>query len=287
MAQILIPLGLAILMAAVGLETRLDDFRALLAARRAVVLGLLVQWLALPVLAIAVAHAFALPAPAAIGLVIVAAAPGGVTANFVTLMARGDVALSVTLTLATSLAAPLVAPSWIAFAFARFADEAVAVAVPFGPTIGAIAVTTVLPLLAALAVAHRRPDLADRARPHLRRVSTAVFTVIVGAAIVTQWSALRESGLAVGPAVFAHVLLAVAAVAALARLAGLSAARTVALVQTTGLRNVALALTVAISLLGRPDVAVTATVYVLAMNVVALAVVAARRRLPEVKEPGA
>ncbi|MCE1237187.1 MAG: hypothetical protein LWW93_12625 [Hyphomicrobiales bacterium] len=285
MASLLIPLGLAILMAAVGLETRLEDFRALARARAAVALGLVTQWLVLPILAAIVAEIFALPAPLAVGLVLVAAAPGGVTANFVTLMAAGDVALSVSLTVATSLAAPLVAPLWIDLAFARFADETVAVAVPFGPTVGAIFLTTVLPLLAALALGRRRPDLADRARPHLRRLSTIVFAIIVTAAIAAQWTALAEHGLAVGPAALVYDLAAVALVAAAAAILGLARPRTAALVQTTGLRNVAVALTVAISLLGRPDVAVAATVYVFVMNAVALAHVAwTRRRLSEVKD---
>lgn len=285
MAQILIPLGLAILMAAVGLETRLDDFRALAQARAAVALGLLTQWLVLPILAAIVAEIFALPAPLAVGLVLVAAAPGGVTANFVTLMAAGDVALSVSLTVAGSLAAPLVAPLWIDLAFARFADETVAVAVPFGPTVGAIFLTTVLPLVAALTLGHRRPDLADRARPHLRRLSTVVFAIIVATAIAAQWSALVAHGLAVGPAALVYDLAAVAFVAAAAAILGIGRPRVAALVQTTGLRNVAVALTVAISLLGRPDVAVAATVYVLVMNAVALAHVAwTRRRLSEVKD---
>ncbi len=285
MAQSLIPLGLAILMAAVGLETRLEDFRALTRARAAVALGLLTQWVALPILAAIVAEIFALPAPLAVGLVLVAAAPGGVTANFVTLMAAGDVALSVTLTVVVSLAAPLVAPLWIDLAFARFADETVATTVPLGPTVGAIFVTTVLPLLAALAVGHRRPDLAARVRPHLRRLSTVVFAIIVAAAVAAQWSLLAEHGLAVGPAALAYDLAAVAFVAVAASILGIDRARLAALVQTTGLRNVAVALTVAITLLGRPDVAVAATVYVFVMNAVALAHVAwTRRRLSKVKD---
>lgn len=285
MASILIPLGLAILMVAVGLETRLSDFRALVGAPRAVALGLIVQIVGLPLLAAQLAAIFALPAPHAVGLVLLAAAPGGVTANFVTLMARGDVALSVTLTVATSLAAPLTVPLWVGWAFARFADESVAVAMPFAPTIGAIFLTTVLPLVIGVSIAHRRPEFALVAKTWARRVSTIVFLVIVTAAVAAQWSALRASGLSIGPATLAFDLVALAVVIATSVLLRLPRPRTAALIQTTGLRNVAVALTVAVTLLGRPDVAVAATVYVAVMNAVALLHVAwTRSRLSNVKD---
>lgn len=285
MASILIPLGLAILMIAVGLETRLGDFRALSRAPCTVALGLVAQIVGLPLLAAGIATVFALPAPHAVGLVLLAAAPNGVTANYVTLMARGDPALSVTLTVATSLAAPVTVPLWVGLAFAHFTDESVTIALPFGPTLAAIFVTTVLPLLAGLTIAHRRPDLVIRVKPLIRRVSTAVFVAIVTAAIATQWSALVARGPAVGPAAAAFDLAATGAMVTASWLAGISSARATALVQTTGLRNVAVALTVAITLLGRPEVAVAATIYVLVMNAVAMLHVAWRRsHLSEIKD---
>ncbi|NLH82634.1 MAG: hypothetical protein GX458_17575 [Phyllobacteriaceae bacterium] len=285
MAAVLIPLGLAVLMRAVGLETRLDAFRALAGAPAAVALGLLAQLVGLPLLAALLAESFALPTPHAVGLVLLAAAPGGVTANFVTLMARGDVALAVTLTVVTSLAAPLTVPFWVGFAFDRFADENVAVVLPFAPTLGAVFATTVLPLLIGVVLADRRPAFAARSRPWTRRISTVVFVVVVAAAVAAQGSALVHDGLTVGPATLALDLAALAVVIGLSGLLGVSSARRAALIQTTGLRNVAVALTVAVTLLGRPDVAVAATVYVAVMNAVALLHVAWRRaHLSEVKD---
>lgn len=287
MAAVLVPLGLAVLMFAVGLETRLDAFRALARAPAAVALGLLVQWAGLPLLAVGLAAIFALPPPHAVGLVLLAAAPVGVTANFVTLMARGDVALSVTLTIVTSVVAPLAVPFWVGLAFARFADERVTVSLPFLATFGAVFATTVLPLVVGLALAHRRPDLAGRAEPWTRRVSTVVFVVVVAVAVVAQGPALLRDGLAVGPAALALDLSALAATIGLSALLGVPSTRRAALIQTTGLRNVAVALTVAVSLLGRPEIAVAATVYVAVMNAVALLHVAHRRaRLSEVKDGG-
>ena len=279
---LVIPLGLAFLMLCVGLETRLADFRALARAPVGVAVGLVAQIVGLPLLAAGLAHLLGLPPVHAVGLVLLAAAPGGVTANFVTLMGRGDVALCVTVTVLGSLAAPLTVPVVVGLAFAGFAGDGIALALPLGPTVGAVFVTTVVPLLIGLALAERRPAAVARLRSPLRRISFLVFLAIVATAVLSQWTALVASWREVGVAALALNLAAMGLAALLGRLAGVAAPGRVALAISGGLRNVALALTVAIGLLGRPDVAVAATVYVFVMNATALALVAAlRRRRPK------
>ena len=283
---LIIPLGLAFLMLCVGLETRIADFRALAQAPLGVAAGLVSQIVGLPLIAIGVAHLLGLPAAHAVGVVLVAAAPGGVTANFVTLMAAGDVALCVTVTVLGSLAAPLTVPIVVGLAFHLFAGDAVALSLPLGPTIGAVFVTTVAPLVVGIVAAERRAEVVARARPILRRASFVVFLVIVVTAIASQWSALVASWTVVGLADILLNLTAMAAAATLGRAVGVKAPGLVALSISGGLRNIALALTVAIGLLGRPDIAVAATVYVFVMNASALAMVALRRRGQLVRDQG-
>ncbi len=287
MPTLVIPLGLAFLMLCVGLETRIADFRAVAHAPAGVAAGLAAQILGLPILAGLLAHVLGLPPVHAVGLVLVAAAPGGVTANFVTLMGRGDVALCVTVTVLGSLAAPLTVPLVVGIAFTLFAGGTVALSLPLGATIGAVFVTTVVPLLIGLALARRRPEAVARRRAMLRRASFVVFLAIVATAVLSQWTALAASWSEVGIAALALNLTAMALAALLGRAVGVASPGLVALAVSGGLRNIALALTVAIGLLGRPDVAVAATVYVFAMNASALALVALRRRasgLSDVKE---
>ena len=283
---LIIPLGLAFLMLCVGLETRIADFRALAHAPLGVAAGLLSQIVGLPLIAIGVAHLLGLPAAHAIGVVLVAAAPGGVTANFVTLMAAGGGALCVTVTVLGSLAAPLTVPIVVGLAFNLFAGDTVALSLPLGPTIGAVFVTTVVPLIIGIAAAERRAEAVARARPILRRASFVVFLVIVVTAIASQWSALVASWKVVGLADILLNLTAMAVAAALGRAVGVKAPGLVALSISGGLRNIALALTVAIGILGRPDIAVAATVYVFVMNASALALVAMRRRSRVVRDQG-
>ena len=278
MSTLIIPLGLAFLMLSVGLETRLADFRALARAPLGVAAGLLAQIVGLPLLAWGIAVALGLPPVHAVGLVLVAAAPGGVTANFVTLMARGDVALSVTVTVLGSLAAPLTVPLVVGLAFALFAGDGVSLSLPLGPTIGAVFVTTVVPLIVGLAIAEKRPDRVARVRPLLRRLSFLVFLAIVTTAIASQWDALVASWREVGLAALVFDAAAMVLSVVLGRIVRAGRPGLVALAISGGLRNIALALTVAIGLLGRPDVAVAATVYVFTMNALALGLVAYERR---------
>ena len=267
-------------MLCVGLETRREDFRALARAPWGAAAGLVTQIVGLPLIAWAVAVATGLPPVHAVGLVLVAAAPGGVTANFVTLMARGDVALCVTLTVVGSLMAPLTVPLVVGLAFTIFAGDGVALSLPLGPTIGAVFVTTVVPLLAGIRIAEVWPERIEGARTVLRRASFLVFLTIVVTAVASQWTALVAAWAVVGLAALALNVAAMGLAAAFGRFVGVTRPGLAALVISGGLRNIALALTVAIGLLDRPDVAVAATVYVFAMNATALAFVAvARRRL--------
>lgn len=284
----IIPLGLAFLMLCVGLETRLADFRALARAPLGVAAGLLAQIVCLPLLAWAIAVGLGLPPVHAIGLVLVAAAPGGVTANFVTLMARGDVALSVTVTVLGSLAAPLTVPLVVGVAFAALAGDGVSLSLPLGATIGAVFVTTVVPMIVGLALAERWPERVARVRPGLRRLSFLVFLAIVVTAVASQWTALAAAWREVGLAALLLDAAAMALSIGLGRFVGVGRPGLAALAISGGLRNIALALTVAIGLLGRPDVAVAATVYVFAMNALALAFVAweRRRHLSQIKDDG-
>ena len=104
---VFLPLSLAVVMAGLGLHLTLADFRRVLQVPRAVAVALVVQSLLLPPVAIGLCLAFKLPGELALGLVLLAASPGGVTANLFSHIARGDVALNITLTAINSLLALL------------------------------------------------------------------------------------------------------------------------------------------------------------------------------------
>lgn len=268
-----VPLALAYLMFTVGLDVRPGDFGALARAPAVVVAGFVAQMAGLPLVGYAIATGLALPPALAVGLMILAAAPGGVTSGFVTAMARGDVALSVVLTVGTSLAAIVSVPLVVGLALQGFTGEATAVALPVGRTVAAILVTVIVPLVAALAVARRWPAGVARARGAMRRVGVGVFLALIGIAIAGEWRTIAAEAPRIGLAVVLLNLATMALGYGIGRLAGADPARARAILIECGLQNVALALLVAGPVLRRPELGNVATVYALVMNLSALALI--------------
>lgn len=108
-----IPEMLALVMLGMGLTLTGRDIVALRSAGRPVLTGICLQFLVMPLCAWVLARAFSLPAELAIGLILVGAAPGGTASNVVTYLARGDVALSIAMTTASTLLAPVMTPLWV------------------------------------------------------------------------------------------------------------------------------------------------------------------------------
>jgi BASS family bile acid:Na+ symporter len=216
-----IPGLVAVSMAAVGLDLTVDDFRAVGRQPRAVGAALLVQLLALPPLAGAIARLVALPPPAAAALVIIAAAPMGAITNLYVSMAGAGVALSVTLTAAASVVGAAAMPFVAAAALDVLLGAHTGVRVPVGPTVLRLLAVAVVPVGAGMLVRRRRPALARRWGAPLRLAS------MVAVLFVAAWAAAREWGHVgplAGPAMLAGALYTTAA-GALGWLAGPLASR--------------------------------------------------------------
>lgn len=272
--DVLLPVALAYLMLVVGLETPPRAFAVLLATPRAVLVGFVAQTAVLPALAFGIAYGLRLPPEAALGLVIVAAAPGGVTAGFATTLLRGDAALSICLTALTSLAALVSVPTVVGLAIAGFGAGAGQAELPVAATLAALALTTVFPVATAQLVQRLWPAGCRRWLPMARRLGTVVFLLIIGGAVLAQWRAILAEGGRVLVAVLLLNVLAMAAGWGLARVAGLAGARRRAIAIECGLQNVALALLVAGPILGRPELGGPATVYAFLMNITLLCLLA-------------
>lgn len=274
-----IPLGLAYLMFTVGLEVKPGSFRALGGAPGVVLAGFASQMVLAPLLALGLALIFGLPAPYALGLVIVAASPSGVTSNFIVLMARGDTALSIVLTVLTSLCAVLTVPLTVQISGGLIGIDTAMFRIPILPTILAIAATTAAPLALALWWSKARPAEAARWQPVLRKLGMLIFAAILAIAVAAQWRLIVESWSSVGAAVIALNLGAMAAGLLVGALIAAGEPRCRTMLIQGGLRNIALALTVSVNLIGRHDLAVPATVYAFVMNLSALALILVLRRL--------
>ncbi len=142
--QIFLPLSLAFIMFSVGLEPTIADFKRVAVQPKDFLVGALSQVVLLPLVAFALLSFWAIEPALAVGVMIIAACPGGLTSNLMTYLARGDTALSVSLTAVISVLAVVTLPLIVSFAILHFMDTAPAPELSIGRTvIGVFAITTV------------------------------------------------------------------------------------------------------------------------------------------------
>lgn len=275
---LLLPLALAFIMLTLGLTLQPADFRAVLARPRALLLGLAGQMAMLPLLAWGVALGVGLEPVMAVGLLVLAACPGGVSSGLLTHLAAGNVALSITLTALSSMAAMLSLPLWLDLALRHFQGSALTVELPLGQMVRSVFALTTLPVLLGMLLRAWQPRRVQRLLPAAGRLATGLFLLIVLASFWSQRQVLLEQ---FGRVALAAVLLNAATLGGawlLASRAGLARRDRIAVATECGLQNAALGIFVAVELLRQPAISVPAVVYALWMNVGAIAFVLWLRR---------
>lgn len=276
MPPFVLPLALAFLMFVVGLRLTIAGLAGHFRHPRALLAGLAVQMVGLPVLAFVLSGALGLAPDVAIGLLVIAVAPGGITSNYVAMAARADLALSTAMTLVTSLAAALTIPAVLWFSGAAFAGSGMPGLLRTSLLMFAV---SAVPMLLGMALRRARPGFAARFGRPLDRLSAAVFALIVLATFWENREAMLLHAASIGPAAVLLNILAIGSGFAVGGLVGLQPAERLAIAIEVGLQNVALAMVVAATLLGRGELAAPALVYAVLMNVSALGLITYGRRL--------
>ena len=182
-----VPLGMFVLMLGMGLSLATSDFRRIWLTPRAGLVGSAVQLVAMPLVGVALALAFALPPMHAAGLVAIAACPGGTLSNVFVYVGRADVPLSVTLTATATLATLVTLPLWLRALLGAVGNDAVGLDVPVLETALRLAAFTVAPIALGMALRRRRPAWVAWER----RVSGAGAALMVGALVLAS---LYEGG---------------------------------------------------------------------------------------------
>jgi bile acid:Na+ symporter, BASS family len=244
-------------MCSLGMELTRDDFRRVFTAPRGVLIGLLNLALVAPLLAFAMAELFALPPELAVGLVLLGASPGGMMANMLTHLSRGDTALSVSMTAISSVAAVVTVPLFLALSTHRFGASVGDVNM-LGVVARVLAIT-IIPVAAGMELRRRRPQLVMRIHARVRGASLLLFAVVVIGAIASEHDTVTEHIAEVAGAALALNVAAMAISFGVAKLARLDDRQSTAISLELGVHNVALAIAVGASL--APEVAIPAAVY--------------------------
>lgn len=280
--QIFLPLSLAFIMFSVGLELTVADFKRVAVQPKDFAVGAVSQVLVLPLVAFALLSVWPIAPALAVGVMIIAACPGGVTSNLMTYLARGDTALSVSLTAVISLLSVLTLPAIVSIAVLHFMDAATAPDLSIGRTVlGVFAITTV-PVVIGMVVNRYAPGFARRFERVARIIASVLFVVIVAGAIYAERANLVDYFKQAGPVTLALNVVMMALAVALSKVARLEVAQRTAITLECGLQNGTLAIFVALTLIGSREMMVPGAIYSLLMFPTAVAyllcVVARRQR---------
>lgn len=275
-----LPVALAAIMVGIGLSLTLADFRAQARTPRATIIGTLGQVLLVPAIGIAVSLLMDLPPIMAMGLVLVAACPGGSTSNLVTYLARGNVALSIILTVVASLVVIVTLPGWLDVAGRLLPDAAgLDVTVPLGQTFGLLVGVILVPVAIGMVIRAKAPALAATLERGMSALGALVLILAIAAVAVDLGGEIVDMVVATGPAVLVFNLAVILVGGALAWIARIDRASQLALAVEYGIKNSTLGLVIALTVVGDEEFAVPAAVYSIVMYLTAVIVIAIGRRM--------
>ena len=260
--------ALALVMFGLGLSLTAADFQRLLKHPKAVMLALGLQVIGLPLACYAIITAFGLPPVFAIGLMLLAASPGGISANLFSHLFGGNVAMNISLTAVNTLLSIVTQPLIANWAIAHFAQSGQVVPMQTSKLLEVIAIV-LIPVLLGMAVARKAPGFSNRMEKPVKIFSAVVLAVVTVLAIAKEWGSLSTTFVQIGPAVLLFNLVSLFAGYYLSRAAGLDKPLSTAICYEIGIHNSTLAIFVALSVLGSYQLALPAAVYSVVMYITA------------------
>lgn len=262
--QVFLPISLAFIMLTLGLALRIADFKRVAVQPKDFVIGAASQMVLLPLVAFGLIHLWPMEPTLAVGIMILAACPGGVTSNLLTHLARGDTALSVSLTAVISVVSVFTLP-FIVGGSIVYLMGADAPRLDIGSTIVGVFLITTVPVAAGMAINGLAPGFAARFERVARHIATALFVIIVLGAIYSERAHIVDYFVQAGPATLMLNLVMMALAFGLATGFGLGQRQRTAITMECGLQNSTLAIFVAATLLENRAMTVPGGIYGLLM----------------------
>mgnify|MGYP003309477677 FL=1 len=272
---------LIVLMFLLGTDLNREAFTNVARNPKGVLVGMIGQLILLPLIAFAIAWALDLPPVYFMGLVLVACCPGGSSSNVFSMLAKGDVALSVTLTAVSSVVTLFTLPLIMGAVSAFVSQQAgVEVVLPVGKLIVQNLVLLFAPMLAGIALRHYRPAVAAKVNKVLGKCAFPALMVLAGVFFLQYTQEIFDNFSVLGIAAAVLILGAMLCSSLLSRIGSFSPGVRRTIVIEVGMQNAAQAIAIASSpfIFNSGEMAIPAIIYALLMNVILLAYVAVIRR---------
>jgi len=265
LTTVILPASLFVIMLGMGLALKPMDFKMVILRPKAVLIGLVAQMLILPLIAYGIVLLFGMTGALAMGMMILALCPGGTTSNLYTYLAKGDIALSVTLTSIVSLMAPFTVPLFIVMFMGMLMGQEEYIQLPVLKTILQLVVITIVPISIGMVINYFKPVFAEKAEKPAKIFSIVfLFLIVVGISVKN----ITEMGNYFAQAGLATLLLNVTCMVVgygAAKLAKLNEAQSKAIGIEVGFQNGTLAIVIALTLLNSTEMAIAATTYSVVM----------------------
>ena len=271
LTQIFLPLSLAFIMFSVGMELTIKDFKRVAVQPKAFFLGAFSQIMLLPLVAFGLLFFWPIDPALSVGVMIIAACPGGVTSNLITYLARGDTALSVSLTAILSLLSVIVLPLIVSFSIVHFMEAATAPMLSIENAVIGIFAITAVPVIIGMGINYYYSAFAGKFEGIARFIASILFVAIIAAAIFTERDNVIDYFNQAGPIMLTLNLVMMALAISIAKLGRLGIPQQTAITFECGLQNGTLAIFVAVTLIGSQTMMVPGAIYSLLMFPTALA----------------
>jgi BASS family bile acid:Na+ symporter len=264
LSTVLLPVALAIIMMGLGLSLLLDDFKRILIYPKAVLIGLICQILVLPAACFFIAKGFGLAPELAVGLMLLSAAPGGPTANLYSHIAKGDVALNISLTAVNSVVSIFTIPLIVNYAMASFLNSDQAVPLQFKKVLE-VCIMVILPVAIGMFTRAKAPSLAAKLDKPVKIASALFLALVIVLTVLKEKSHIMHDFEQVGIAALTLNVLSMAVGYFVPRLFNLGKKQGIAIGMEIGIHNGTLAIYIALTVIGNSTMSIPPVIYSLIM----------------------
>ncbi len=261
---ILLPLALGIIMLGLGISLSIADFKRVIVYPKAIFIGLVCQMLLLPILCFFLANLFNLSPELAVGLMLLSASPGGPTANLFSYLAKGDVALNISLTAVNSLLSLFTLPFIINYSFIYFMGSDQTIPMQFKKIIEVFFIVLV-PVAIGMYLKSRNPALTTKLEKPIKVVSALFLVAIILVAILKEKENVVSFFLQVGIVTLVFNVLSMVIGFYIPRLFQLAKKQSISIGMEIGIHNGTLAIYIALSVIGNSAMSIPPAIYSLIM----------------------
>ncbi|QLH34301.1 MAG: bile acid:sodium symporter family protein [Cyclobacteriaceae bacterium] len=259
-----LPIALGIIMLGLGLSLTLEDFKRVTKYPKAITIALVCQMILLPALCFAIAIFSNLSAALSVGLILLAASPGGPTANLYSHLSKGDVALNITLTAVNSVLTLFTLPLVVNLGMEYFMGEGQYIPLPFSKVIE-VFVVVLVPVAIGMIIKSKAPGFADKMNKPVKIISALVLVIIIVSVTLREKQVLTDHFAGLGIPVLLFNVLSLAVGYYLPMVFKVEKKQAIAIGMEIGIHNGTLAIYIALNVLNNSAMSIPPAIYSLLM----------------------